>query len=401
MNKINTVSCPVCQSADFDTLIEFGKIPISGTFLPTPETPYHSQELSFEYCKSCALICQQKRDNTCVDYQNVNRSTSGQMPAYVPNIVKQLDERQHDKQKLITDIGGNDGSFLNIISKTGFKNLLNIEPSTDLSLKSSQLHHNVENVHLTEKEAIRISNKYGSSKTIFCRHVLEHVPNPYELIVSIKNLLADDGNLFLEIPDACGILKGFLGHELWDEHLFHFTRHNVEHLLIRCGFSIDSLSVKPHRGGTNILIWAKNVPFHKRQPAGDYQSSLNDCKNFKENWKKLSDKIENYFRTLPGPIAFIGASHPQSNYALFTAAGKYVDFFVDDDPFKIGKYIPVPVPVPVISTQMLFADKKPGTVIKSAFGCDDWMSSICNKLSEKNIRIVDPYISPLSWGLND
>lgn len=394
------LNCPVCQSEKFEELTDFDVIPRSGSFLPDREASFYKESHSLDFCSHCALIKRRLNSEGPLDYQHVNRVTREQMPAYVPEIIRILSNRYHESEGLIMDVGGNDGAFLDMVAQAGYPNCLNIEPSVALAEACLETGHKVENVHLDLKVAKRIRNCYGPAGVIFCRHVLEHVPDPFGLLSAMRTMLKNDGYLFVETPDAKGIIHGLLGHELWDEHLFHFTSENLSLLLMRSGFRVDWRSVKPHRGGTNILFWAKpsliNSPLAPCE--NEAESDVKACRRFNERWADLRSRIQEEVENWPNPIICLGASHPQSSYLLFTGIGHHVDFLVDDDQMKVGSFVPVPQPVPVISTDQLLKGSPPGTVIRSAFGCDSWMDYVCTPLAEKGVSIVEPYPNKICKG---
>jgi 2-polyprenyl-3-methyl-5-hydroxy-6-metoxy-1,4-benzoquinol methylase len=388
--------CPVCDKEQFEKFIDFGIIPRSGTFSPVPDTLPSFTSHSFEFCLFCALIL--KHQGACEekDYQIVNRSTQKQMPLYTENILNQFFSLNPSRADLIVDVGGNDGAFLNLLANAGFKRLLNIEPSLALAEICRKQGHCCENVSLDLRAADEILSRHGFASTIFCRHVLEHVADPVGFLSAIRKMLNKSGRLFLETPDARGIFEGLLAHELWDEHLFHFDAENLSQLLEKTGFRIDECEIKPHRGGTNILIWARpanQIHLQKALKKTD-SATLDACKHFAKRWSDFSNRICKEAQKWSKPIICLGASHPQTNYCLFTKLGAGIDYFVDDDPLKIGKYVPVPRLVPVLSSPELLAHISSGTIIRSAFGCDHWMDHICKSLPSHKFQFIEPYLDP-------
>jgi len=389
------VQCPVCLGGEFEDLIDFGVIPRSGSFLPSPGTAFRTMHHAFEFCTHCALTRQRGQADDSPDYRNVNRSTRRQMPVYTPNLVSSLSRHHPDRNDLVVDVGGNDGAFLDLVAEAGYANRLNIEPSVPLAELSAKAGHKVETVHLDSTEANRIRKQYGPAGGIFCRHVLEHVPDPFGLLSAMRLMLKEDGILFVEIPDARGILHRLLGHELWDEHLFHFTVENLGRLVKRTGFLLEEETIQPHRGGTNILFRAR-MDFQQKSSSFPEKAVFSDveaCRCFKTRWMDLRLRIQSEMKGWAEPVACLGASHPQSNYILFTEIGGHVDFLVDDDPHKVGCYVPLPQPVPVVSTAQLFDGPPPGTIIRTAFGCEAWMDGICLPLAARGARIVEPYLT--------
>ncbi|MBF0550754.1 MAG: methyltransferase domain-containing protein [Deltaproteobacteria bacterium] len=390
---ITSALCLVCGNPIFEELVDFGLIPRSNSLLSQPETSFPKVDHSLEFCPKCAMIRRRTSSQAPSDYSEVKRATGAQTPVYINEIIRDLTALCLTRGSLIIDVGGNDGAFLDLVASAGYTNRLNVEPAMAFIEPCRQAGHLVENVHLDLDQASRISRQYGLAEVIFCRHVLEHVPDPFCFLVAIRSMLKENGSFFLEIPDAEGIIHGLLGHELWDEHLFHFTADNANRLLIRAGWHIFWSTIKPHRGGTNLLVWA--------QPSSVDQATLSTseiasqdvsaCRSFKTRWTELTWRIIQDAKTWPRPIGCFGASHPQSNYLLFTGLGRQVEFLIDDDPGKIGRYVPIPQPVPVVSTAQLLAGPLPGTIIRSAFGCDFWMDKFCPSLSARGTLIVEPY----------
>ncbi len=386
------VKCPVCEGVKFTELIDFGVIPSSWNLLQAPETPCCQASHKFEFCSTCALIRRIIGNSEIPNYQEIDRCTAPQMPTYVPTIIDQLCARLPNKDVFIADIGGNDGAFLGMVAQKGYRRLLNVEPSSRLALASAESGCLVENVHFNASEAQRIATRHGQAGAIFCRHVLEHVPDPLEVLAGIRQLLSDDGWLFLEVPNAREIIHGMFGHWLWDEHLFYFTSVNLATLLAKSGFHIETITLKPHRGGTNIWVWAHPAIPSRAPVAADLaHDDLRACKVFGDRWESLKRKTLAQSRTWSKPVACLGASHPQSNFIKFLGLGDFISYLVDDDPLKIGRFVPAPRPIPVISTRQLLDGPPPGTVVRSAFGCLDWMDRICTKLMARGTRVVEPY----------
>jgi SAM-dependent methyltransferase len=76
----------------------------------------------------------------------------------------------------------------------------------------------------------------GSFDAVLCTQLLEHVPEPLEVIRELRRVLVDGGVLISTVPFA------------WEEHelphdYFRYTKQGVEHLLSRGGFG--EIDVRP------------------------------------------------------------------------------------------------------------------------------------------------------------
>ena len=73
-------------------------------------------------------------------------------------------------------------------------------------------------------------------------HVLEHVPDPNKLLTDLKLLLADDGLIYIAVPnfesfDAQYYGKYWAGYDV-PRHFWHFSHSTLQRLLSNRGFAI-------------------------------------------------------------------------------------------------------------------------------------------------------------------
>jgi SAM-dependent methyltransferase len=385
--------CPACCHASFAELIDFGLVPHSGTFLSQPDEPFTQIQLSFEYCSQCALLRQRPVGRTLGDYTDVSRGTAGQLPAYATYLSESLRLSSGSRDHFVIEVGANDGAFLDILARRGFTNILGVEPSRNCAEACRARGHRVYERHLNAEEAKAIRDDYGSAHAVVCRHTLEHVPDPYSFLQAMRSLLAENGILLLEVPNARAVTHELRGHELWDEHLHIFTPENLAMLSSRAGFATSSILVWPHRDTTNILFWA-TLQSPLSQEISAPQGCAEDvqlCQGFEPRWRALSRNVAGEVSRGKKPIGMIGASHPQSNYALFTGVSPSIDLVVDDDPRKVGRYVPLPQPVKVLSTAQFLDKQTPATMLRTAFGYEEWMDTLLAPLVATGINVVKPY----------
>jgi len=71
---------------------------------------------------------------------------------------------------------------------------------------------------------------------------IEHVPDPRAALVATRELLAEDGYLFLTTPDAGALVARLSGRRWWhlkpSEHLVYFDRKTIRALLEDCGYEV-------------------------------------------------------------------------------------------------------------------------------------------------------------------
>ncbi|MBI4974182.1 class I SAM-dependent methyltransferase [Candidatus Roizmanbacteria bacterium] len=128
----------------------------------------------------------------------------------------------------ILDIGSGYGYFLDEARKKGLK-VTGIEPNRVLA--SDSINQLIESLHNVTFEQFFRNNKKRKYDFITLIHVIEHVPNPREVLQMTCKLLAPGGILYIETPNL-------------DSHLYRAEKDNYtfltppDHLWI---FSRDSL----------------------------------------------------------------------------------------------------------------------------------------------------------------
>jgi len=99
-------------------------------------------------------------------------------------------------------------------------------------------------------------------------HVLEHIPNPIEVLNQIRTRLKPEGLLIVEVPHARDALITLYGCEafkrftFWSEHLVLHTADSLARILAAAGFALNNPPQGHQRyGHANHLYWlAKGRP---------------------------------------------------------------------------------------------------------------------------------------------
>ena len=108
---------------------------------------------------------------------------------------------------------------------------------------------------------------------------------------------------------------------------------------------------------------------------------------------RISEKLLSNLEGAAKPIFAIGASHPQINFLNFSGSSDYVDFLIDDDPDKVGRFVQFNRGVQVIDTKSFLSSEGSGTIILTAFNQKNWQESILNQVTHagRKFTLIDPY----------
>nr|WP_321496417.1 class I SAM-dependent methyltransferase [uncultured Methanolobus sp.] len=143
----------------------------------------------------------------------------------------------------LLDVGCGNGLFLKFMEENNW-DVYGIEPSCEASEKANSLIHNVYNTTLEE---FSDQKWHGYFDFINLKCVLEHVPDPIEVINICKDLLNESGMICIEVPNDFNVLQlqteknGLCKSNYWlaiPDHINYFDFDSLTKLLDKCGFDI-------------------------------------------------------------------------------------------------------------------------------------------------------------------
>jgi len=334
-----------------------------------------------------------RRDFACPpDYTDRPRSTEKQLPTYKDDLLASI-SRLAGNDDLIADIGSNDGTFLRLLRDQGYTNTFGVEPARALAESSRQDGLRVQNGYFGPDIVGLLNRTYGSVHLALCRHTLEHVPFPGQFVGAIRGLLKEKrGTALIEVPDSAVITDWFNFVELWDEHLHYFTGPTLDLLLRRHGLAVDRMTTFRHLDTRNLLVQVSvsdiTAPSTHSQPDLD---GVTKWRDFSRKFRQFADRFRDQAAGFPRPVYLIGASHPQCNFVNYLGIGDFVDFMIDDDPGKSGKYPPISGPgARIMTTQQFLESGDGGTVILTGFGYPGWTKKVVERATSTGMTVVDP-----------
>ena len=168
-------------------------------------------------------------------------STSGRLAEIYRQLV--LIDHAHfvthdiDRSGLILDVGCGGGSLVHALRKRGLQ-AFGLDPAVGAARSA----HERYGPHVVRGMVPQAPFKPGTFSTITLCRVLEHVPDPIELLKGLGRLLQPGGKLFVQIPNAACWQFLLLG-KRWSgldapRHLIHFRSADLEEILEATGFEV-------------------------------------------------------------------------------------------------------------------------------------------------------------------
>lgn len=161
-----------------------------------------------------------------------------------------------NKTGKLLDFGCGNGHFLNLIKQRGWQPF-GVEFSSK-AVDYAKTRFGI-NVHLGTIQQANFPP--DSFDVITLWDVLEHLPNPLEVLCELRNLLKADGVLIIQVPNINGwqarIFQKYWFHIDAPRHLYHFSQKTLMQILQKAGYKIikaEHFSIKTDPPGIMISL---------------------------------------------------------------------------------------------------------------------------------------------------
>jgi SAM-dependent methyltransferase len=239
------ISCPICLTTNTIPFIELSQVPVHCNLLwPTRvgalSAPRGDIELGF--CPDCGHVFNLTYDPSLMEYtQDYENSLhfSPRFQRYAASLARRLVDRYDVRNKDIIELGAGKGDFLTMLSELGGNRGVGFDPSYVPDPEET------ENKQLTFIQDF-YSDKYSDYEAdlICCRHVLEHVEDPNDLVATVR-LAAGHRHetvVFFEVPNVLFTLNE---RGVWDiiyEHCSYFSPYSLARLFWQNDFKVLDIS---------------------------------------------------------------------------------------------------------------------------------------------------------------
>ena len=220
-----------------------------------------------------------------------------------------------------------------------------IDPTGQLGLMRS--YGGVETLQsvFIEENIETFCEKIGTCKLLIIRHTLEHFYQLPALTSFIKKSIGKDGYALIEIPDCEKGIKNGDCAILWEEHIHYFTAASFAQCMRENGLEIILQKTWNYELEDCMCFLVKNAS-NSDQQTKNFEAQVEDAdllwsysKRLNQNRVAIQTSIEK-FKTQGKVVSIFGAGHLTSTFISINGISNQIDFVIDDNPKKIGLYMP-------------------------------------------------------------
>ena len=342
--KANT--CPLCGVTGASAFLERRQVPLHQNLLcqsAAEATALNCGELAICLCTRCGFVFNAAFRPELLSYGETYDNTQTHSPLfrrYLTELADDLVDRYHLAGAAIIEVGCGKGDFLRLLCQGGRNRGRGFDPSY-LGPETA------------EQGAVHFFTEFYQGqcpddppKLVCCRHVIEHVPAPLEMLCAIRKALGEpsDAVVYFETPD---VEWSFAQTAFWDffyEHCSYFTPYTLAWAFEMSGFSV--LNVKNVFGGQYLAIEAKPKASGSPSPSPPVkevgrleQRARAFCGHVAMKVGECREQVLNLSRQ--GGCALWGAAAKGVTFAnIIDPARAHIKCVVDINPAKVGRYVP-------------------------------------------------------------
>jgi SAM-dependent methyltransferase len=303
-------------------------------------------QLEIVVCAGCGHAHNTAFDSARVAYSPAydnSQHFSSTFREYASRLVDRLVDTYSIRHKAVVDIGCGRGDLLALLAARGGNRGFGFDPSYD------------PNASEASRSGVTISGDYFGHQhaadirptLVCCRHVLEHIFEPLPFLVGLREAISAGGAplLYLEVPNGDHLLRSA---GLWDyiyEHYSYFSRRSLEIVLRAAGF--DVLRIFEDFGGQFLCAEARPHPRVGTDPLET--GPVTDVPALEDAVVRMRAKLDGWHAWADGldargqaaTIWGAGSKGVMFLNLLGLSAPAPIDFVIDQNPHKAGRYLAV------------------------------------------------------------
>lgn len=248
--------CRVCRADQFMPIVDFGEMPVAHRLLQQQDSSEQLYSFALEACITCGLLQNHHPIDPEELYRNFNYCFSDwKAEKHLPDEINFIFENISPRSAL--DVGCNDGKFLQALRERSLEKLAGIEPNPLTASRARERGLDVRETMATPDACKELVREKGQFDLITCRQVMEHVTDLQIFFAALRELVIDDGFLFVDVPDLMPSLLSGDCSTFWEEHVQYFVKATLELLLRNEGFTPIASRMYNFSGGTIAILARK------------------------------------------------------------------------------------------------------------------------------------------------
>ncbi len=386
-------SCRSCGKTGLQLILSLGNMPLANALL-TEEQLSQSEPtypLDLVYCPSCTLVQITETVPPEVLFREYTyfSSFSDTMLEHAQQLVQRLITALNlSSESLVVELASNDGYLLQFFLPAGIP-VLGIEPASNVAEVARKKGISTINEFFDKRLALHLRQQGKQADVIIANNVLAHVADLHGFVEGIRMLLKPDGTAVFEVAYVKDMIDADAFDQIYHEHLCYYSLTALSHLLESHQLQVVGVEKIPTHGGSlrvyvqhyNGTSLDSRVEALLREEQSWGVHSFASYKSFAERVQQRRQNLVRLLQKLKADghrLAGYGAAAKGTVLLNYFQIGKdLIDFIVDRNPHKQGRYVPG-VRLPIYDPSKLLEEMPDYTLILAW----NWAEEIIKQQSE-------------------
>lgn len=336
-------NCPVCDASNPKSFLHRNLVPTQQNLLCKSHhaaVQHQRGELTLAVCHQCGFVFNRSFDKNLLKYGDNYDNAQNHSPyfeSYLNELTQYLIKDRQVQNSQILEVGCGQGHFLHKLVELESANNYGygcdpsylIQPDEHPRLKFEQRYYGTDCTHIPVD-------------VVICRHVIEHVPDPVDLLKSIRAALVKSphARLFFETPCVEWILNNQVVWDFFYEHCSYFTAQSLTTAFEQAGFEVNNVK---HIFGKQYLWLEASICQEPARVTYEPYQITNLASEFAKSEQQIVNKLRLQIAQLQaqGGVALWGAGAKGVTLAnLIDPHQESIAAVIDLNPHKHGGYIP-------------------------------------------------------------
>ena len=397
--------CRLCDSNRLLSVLDLGATPPCEAFLTADglDRPEPTYPLHLRLCEDCLLLqipALITPEDTFTEYAYFS-SYSDSWVQHARDFVHGAIERLRlGPESFVVEVASNDGYLLQHAVAAGIP-CLGIEPSVNVGAAARDRGVPTKTAFLDEQLAGSVRAEHGPAQLVVANNVYAHIPDLLGFTKSLRDLLADDGWLSIEVHHALNLVSLGQFDTIYHEHFQYYTVLSAIRALATAGLTVVDVELIPTHGGS-IRVWAR-----PEQSAGDPSPRVEEVLRLEE--EAGLHQVDGYLELRPRAEAVrqellrflldcraegkrvVGYGAPGKGNTLLNYCGirsDLLEYTVDRNPYKHGRFTPG-TRIPIHDPEQIEKDR-PDVVVALPWNLEAELTEQLAHIAEWGGQLVFP-----------
>jgi len=389
--------CEICDTKKLPTVLNLGKHPLCDDLIKIGDSKKNKlYKIEINFCKKCIIAYQKyqvpKKKLFPLNYHYRSKFTKDVIRGMQDVVLKSKKFCGTLKNKIVLDVGCNDGSLLDFFKKQ--KSItIGIEP-TDSANEAKAKGHRIYKSYIDSKTVKILNKKYPKIDIITFTNVFAHIEDLKKLVHNLKKLMSEETVLIIENHYLGSVIQKRQFDTFYHEHPRTYSLKSFIEISKMLETNLVSYSF-PKRYGGNIRVILSNkkkgrLSFQKVIKKEElYFSQLKKINHDINRWKNKKLNIINNLVKKFGALPAKGFPGRAAILIQILNLNKQhiSSIFEQNKSNKVGNYAPG-TKIPIVSDLGLKKIKKSVPIINLAWHISKEIKSYLKK-NHINNKVID------------